>query len=366
MFSRSASVALYCGISILSSCNQASRTEDRDESTLNGYGSGFIKQIVSEPEWRPGSTINRIYDGLKSMARNQSISAGLTPLKVQFEMEKILLKSIVDVEGIPYEQILQIIDDLPNESCGGVSCSRIFGYDSGEGWKILRRIYEDVRDNKDLQHSRLTKTREILLSSLQSHDCYMEYYFWRAKDAGEEISEEGMAGLSQSEKMQLLALQGKSGKIEAFSLDYSPSVIALYFGHSAVRIVGPRQLNVPGSPAKEYYLSYPWGNVFMGDEKRYGAPIKVTLPKVGATHFDTFEGWYNNSGYQAPLTPEEKKKYHGNYNFFMNNCAEAAQEAMIQFGYQINKGYPTSAIAPYELLMRTRNIQSKVSQAKRN
>jgi hypothetical protein len=140
-------------------CNQG----NNNASETKGVPSAIVR-----PRIRPIDT-----DALLNISK-RLVSAVNTvkfsPLVVKQHIEKTLLSSILDAEGIPRSQIKDIFMKIlaPNSTlCGGASCARIFGIKQDQVDDLLDNLRNQVEKSASLSQEANLRSRNILLDSLE-------------------------------------------------------------------------------------------------------------------------------------------------------------------------------------------------------
>ena len=93
-----------------------------------------------------------------------------SPLVAKQNIEKTLLSSILDAEGLPRSQIKDIFMKLLDPSstaCGGASCARVFGIRQSEVDDLLDNLRTQVEKSASLNQEANLRSRNILLDSLE-------------------------------------------------------------------------------------------------------------------------------------------------------------------------------------------------------
>lgn len=122
--------------------------ESLPSSDVQGSGSALFKLAKIEP--KNLKTLLRTSNNIDQRFKLGVASSNQLPAK--FYLKKVLAEAVTEADGIPRWQIRHILSSLLRDSkhtCGGVSCSKVFGIKESEIEPFLDEIDTDLTDFKN-------------------------------------------------------------------------------------------------------------------------------------------------------------------------------------------------------------------------
>jgi hypothetical protein len=156
----------------LSLCVISCRKTTHDaQSSTSALPTKLVSAMSPNPRTKTSAELAQISSNL---AKSLMLSASKTGQKiVQGTLHSTLAKAIIDADGLPREQIVQVLRNLIEspDACSGASCQRVFGDLLGEKGEsieeFLDALYVKVAKSKALDNDSSPEKLSMLMESLK-------------------------------------------------------------------------------------------------------------------------------------------------------------------------------------------------------